>query len=84
MKNKPVISAFDGAGMGLGFTVALVCIGAVREILGAGTVFGVPCHACFLSAYFHLYPGTWRILCPGMLNCITEQVKDAMCDQWFC
>ena len=40
MKNKPVISAFDGAGMGLGFTVALVCIGAVREILGAGQLFG--------------------------------------------
>ena len=32
MKNKPIISAFDGAGMGLGFTFALVCIGAVREL----------------------------------------------------
>ena len=41
MKNKPIISAFDGAGMGLGFTFALVCIGAVRELLGAGSIFGV-------------------------------------------
>ena len=41
MKNSPVVSAFDGAGMGLGFTFALVCIGAVREILGAGSIFGV-------------------------------------------
>ena len=38
---KPVLpSIFDGIGMGLGFTVALTCIGAVREILGAGQIFG--------------------------------------------
>lgn len=34
-------SAFDGLGMGLGFTVALTLIGLVRELLGAGTAFGV-------------------------------------------
>lgn len=38
--NPPVASLFDGIGMGLGFTVALTCIGAVREILGAGEIFG--------------------------------------------
>ena len=38
--NPPVNSLFDGIGMGLGFTVALTCIGAVREILGAGELFG--------------------------------------------
>ena len=31
----------DGLGMGLGFTVALLCMGAVRELLGSGTLFGV-------------------------------------------
>ena len=40
MKNKPLISAFDGLGMGLGFTVGLVAIGLVREILGSGKAFG--------------------------------------------
>ena len=39
-KHGPIPSLFDGIGMGLGFTVALVCIGAVREILGAGQLFG--------------------------------------------
>ena len=39
-KNKPVLSLFDGIGMGLGFTLALTILGAFREILGAGTVFG--------------------------------------------
>ena len=38
--NPPLPSLFDGIGMGLGFTAALTCIGAVREILGAGELFG--------------------------------------------
>lgn len=38
--NPPIASLFDGIGMGLGFTVALTCIGAVREVLGAGEIFG--------------------------------------------
>jgi len=38
--NPPVPSLFDGIGMGLGFTFALTCIGAVRELLGAGELFG--------------------------------------------
>lgn len=41
-KNEPVISIFDGLGMGLGFTVGLTAIGLIREILGAGTVFDAP------------------------------------------
>ncbi len=38
--NPPLPSLFDGIGMGLGFTFALTCIGAVRELLGTGEVFG--------------------------------------------
>lgn len=34
-------SLLDGLGMGLGFTLALLCMGAVREILGSGTLFGL-------------------------------------------
>jgi electron transport complex protein RnfE len=34
-------SLLDGLGMGLGFTLALLCMGAVREILGSGSLFGV-------------------------------------------
>lgn len=39
-KNPIIPSFFDGLGMGLGFTVALTLIGAVRELLGAGEIFG--------------------------------------------
>ncbi len=38
-KNPVLASAVDGVGMGLGFTVALMCMGAIREIIGAGTLF---------------------------------------------
>ena len=40
-KRPAVLSLFDGIGMGLGFSLALTCIGAVRELLGAGEVFGI-------------------------------------------
>jgi electron transport complex protein RnfE len=36
-----VPSLLDGAGMGAGFTLALLCLGSVREILGSGSLFGV-------------------------------------------
>lgn len=40
-KNPPVASFFDGLGMGLGFTLALTVIGSIRELLGAGEIFGI-------------------------------------------
>lgn len=38
-KNKIIPAALDGFMMGLGFTLVLVCVGAVREVLGSGTLF---------------------------------------------
>lgn len=40
-KNKPLASVLDGAGMGLGFTLALFLMGTLREIIGAGSWFGL-------------------------------------------
>ena len=40
-RNGPLRSFLDGFGMGLGFTLALACLGAVRELLGSGSLFGV-------------------------------------------
>lgn len=40
-KNGPMASMFDGIGMGLGFTLALTVLGAVREIIGNGTIFNL-------------------------------------------
>lgn len=56
----PVLpSLFDGIGMGLGFTVGLTCIGAVRELLGAGQLFGMS----IMPEGFQ--PVTIMILAPG-------------------
>ncbi len=40
-KNTVSRSIMDGLGMGIGFTFALFCLGAVREVLGSGSLFGV-------------------------------------------
>ena len=39
-KNTPIASAFDGLGMGIGFTLALTLMGSIRELIGNGSVFG--------------------------------------------
>lgn len=41
-KNNVAASALDGAGMGIGFTLALLAVGSIREIFGSGTWFGLP------------------------------------------
>jgi electron transport complex protein RnfE len=40
-KNPPWLSVLDGAGMGIGFTFALVVIGVIRELLGNGSLFNI-------------------------------------------
>ena len=67
-KNGPINSFFDGVGMGLGFTVSLTILGAFRELLGAGTIFG----KVILSESFYT-PITIFILAPGaffVLSCL--------------
>ncbi len=62
-KNGPLESAFDGIGMGLGFTVGLTCIAIVREILGAGAVFGMAfIPEDFRITIFGLAPGAFFVL----------------------
>ena len=59
-KNGPAVSLADGLGMGLGFTLALTLLGAVREILGSGSFLGIP----FSDAVMP-YTQTIFILAPG-------------------
>ena len=82
-KNPVLPSIFDGLGMGLGFTVGLVAIGLVREILGAGAVFGVQVLPLADSAtgtagytpitIFILAPGAFLVL--AFLAAIQNKVK---------
>ena len=75
-KNKPIPSIFDGLGMGLGFTLGLSILGAVREILGAGTLLGFPLFgANFQPALiFILPPGAFLAL--GVILAVYNLIKD--------
>ena len=73
-KNGPLASAVDGIGMGLGFTLALTVLGAVRELLGAGSIFGL---SIFGASYqpallFILPPGAFLTL--GFLMALFNKV----------
>ena len=74
-KNPVIPSLFDGIGMGLGFSVALTCIGAVRELLGAGEIFGI--HVMPDSyvpiSIFIMAPGAFFVL--ATLAAIQNKVK---------
>lgn len=62
-KNPPLLSLFDGLGMGLGFTIALVIVGSIRELLGAGSIFGFSLPGNFEPiAFFVRAPGAFLVL----------------------
>ena len=73
-KNNPLDSIFDGLGIGIGFTLALTLLGAVRELLGTGRVFDL---ALFPENYgallFFLAPGAFIAL--GYLIAIVNKLK---------
>ena len=75
-KNKLVPSIIDGAGMGLGFSMALTLLGSVRELLGSGKVFGI---TIFNETYgmliFVLAPGAFIAL--GYLIAIINRLRKA-------
>lgn len=62
-KNTVGLSALDGIGMGLGFTLSLTVLGIIREFLGAGTVFGLTIYSSqFAALIFVLAPGAFICL----------------------
>lgn len=74
-KNGVVSSVFDGLGMGLGFTAALTIIGLVRELIGAGTAFGVQVlpDAYTPVSIFILAPGAFFVL--ALLTALQNKFK---------
>ena len=75
-KNGVVASAFDGIGIGLGFTWALALLGACRELLGSGKLFGVTLMPEeYGSLIFILAPGAFIVL--GYLIAIVNKLRKA-------
>ena len=77
-KHGPIPSLFDGIGMGLGFTVGLTLIGMFRELIGAGTIFGVQVMPSFYQpiTIFILAPGAFLVL--SLLTAAQNRVKRKM------
>lgn len=74
-KNNPLASICDGIGIGLGFTIALTLLGAVREIIGAGSLFGTSLLPETRNVLlFVLPPGAFITL--GYLIAIVNKLKN--------
>ena len=72
-KNTVGLSALDGLGMGLGFSLSLTLIGAVRELLGTGCVFGVNLYSeTYGMLIFVLAPGAFIVL--GYLMALIQKL----------
>ena len=72
-KNPVGLSALDGLGMGLGFSLALTLIGAVRELLGSGCVFGLNIYSeTYGMLVFVLAPGAFIVL--GYLMALIQKL----------
>ena len=73
-KNTLWTSLVDGAGMGLGFTMALTVLGAVRELLGSGAFFGMKLISGDAMLLFILPPGAFIAL--GYLIVLANMIKE--------
>ncbi len=72
-KNPVVPSMLDGLGMGIGFTAALLLMGSIRELLGAGTWFGMEIIPALNIVIFLLPPGGFFVF--GMLIALANKLN---------
>lgn len=66
-KNGVILSMADGLGMGIGFTLSLTFLGAVREIIGFGTLFGVPIMWDAFQPFAIMVKPPGAFLCLGLI-----------------
>ena len=77
-KNKVIPSIFDGLGMGIGFTAALLLMGMIRELLGAGTLFGMTVTANVIPSMtvMLLPPGGFFVF--GVLMALANKLSEKL------
>ena len=75
-KNKVLPSIMDGISMGLGFTFALVILGSIREVIGAGTIFGISVFGEWFepAVLFIMPPGAFITL--GFVIALVQKIRD--------
>jgi len=69
-KNGVVASIADGLGIGVGFTLSLVSIGALREVFGSGTFFGIPVFGTSYQPFTFMVEAPGAFVCLGLMLCM--------------
>ena len=69
-KNNPVFSLADGLGIGVGFTLSLGALGAVREVLGEGTFYGMQIFGPSFEPFTFMVEAPGAFVCLGLLLCL--------------
>lgn len=87
-KNTVIRSFLDGLGLGVGFTMSLVVISSIREILGAGTWYGIPLFGESFQPFSIMLQGPGGFIALGMLlalinfvNTIAYRSKQSLSDK---
>lgn len=69
-KNGVVASCADGLGMGLGYTISLVVLAAIREVLGKGTFYKIPVFGPGFEPFGFMVTAPGAFVCLGLMLCI--------------
>jgi len=69
-KNTPVYSVADGLGIGVGFTLSLGALGAVREVLGEGTFYGMQVFGSSFEPFTFMVEAPGAFVCLGLMLCL--------------
>jgi len=69
-KNGVVRSIVDGLGMGVGFTISLVAIGALREVFGSGTFWGISVFGPSFQPFTFMIEAPGAFVCLGLMLCM--------------
>lgn len=75
-KNGVMLSLADGLGMGIGFTIALGALGAVREVLGSGTFLGLQIFGPSFQPFTFMVEAPGAFVSLGLLLCLMNLVGD--------
>jgi electron transport complex protein RnfE len=73
-KNNILLSLADGLGIGIGFTLSLGAVGAVREILGTGTFFGNALFGAAFHPFAFMVQAPGAFICLGLMLCLMNMV----------
>jgi len=73
-KNGIIPSFADGLGMGIGFTLSLTALAALREILGSGTFYNIPVFGPSFKPFAFMVEAPGAFVCLGLMLCIMNML----------